>query len=159
MRCLKWKYTERPSMPAPIDPIKLQEALRALGIFPADLEALRRIPLEEARRCLDVLKERVRKNYKQLAFELHPDRTGNDPTKTERFMLLGSVKDEFEKLQLQQQQPQLRQQIVMRVVPPMPQVRVMRVVTWSSAGSAHINATTGTVSIGVPFRVATMKPT
>jgi hypothetical protein len=32
---------------------------------------------------------KAKKNYKRLVFELHPDRTGNDPTKTELFKLLG----------------------------------------------------------------------
>jgi DnaJ domain len=144
-----------------MEPHKLREVMLALGVRPEEMVRLQQVPLETARALLEELKERVRKNYKQLAFELHPDRTGNDPVKTERFKLIGTVKDEFEKLQVQaRQQPQFIPRPPMQ---PQPQMRVMRVVTWTSAGTAYTStASTGTtthIHIGVPFRVATMKPT
>lgn len=151
-------------MPAPIDPMKLQEAMRALGVLPADMDALRRMPsAETAQAKLDELKERVRKNFKVLAFELHPDRTGNDLEKTERFKLYATVKDEFEKIQIEIRPPRMQPQVMIRRPPPQ-QVRVTRVVMWSAVGPPGATATgatnTGqTVVFNVPFRVATMKPT
>lgn len=148
-------------MPAPLDPVKVQEIMRALGVMPADMDALRRLPLEQAKIHLEQLKERVRKNYRQLAFELHPDRTGGDPEKTERFKLVGTIKDEFEKLQIQ-----ARPQMFVR--PPQPQMRVqpmrvVQVVSWATAGNAYTRTnaggTTVTIGFGMPLRVATMKPT
>jgi hypothetical protein len=121
--------------------------------MPQELDALRRCALEEGKRKLEELKERVRKNYKRLVFELHPDRTGNDPVKTERFVLFGRIKDEFEKLQLQPRP-------VTQIRPP-PNVTVVRVVTWTRASHAYntSNTSTTTESVGVPFRVSTMRPT
>jgi hypothetical protein len=137
-------------MPAPIDPLKVQAVLRDLGVEPADLEALRRCPLAEGQRKLAELKERVHKNYKRAAFELHPDRTGNDPEKTERFKLLVTVRDDFEKFQLVPPQP--------RFV-PMPVQQTVRVVSWVSASAAFRNAPTATtVTINVPFVFAYMYP-
>ena len=131
-----------------------------LGIMPNELQSIQGLPLLEGQRRLEEIKERVHKNYKRLAFELHPDRTGNDPAKTEHFKLVGAVKDDFDKLKLEARQ-------VHHQPPPPPmnmqQVRVVRVVSWASArpgGPATTATTSGTtVHINVPFRVATMRPT
>jgi hypothetical protein len=173
MRPLKKEYTERATMSVPADPVKIQEAMRELGVLPADVEKLQRMAVfEEATAWLDELKDRVRKNFKRLAFELHPDRTGGDLEKTALFKLYGTVKDDFEKLQVQRRPQlspsqvvfqhmaqQIREQERARARRP-PIQPPPRVVMWSSVGSTVANRA-GTVSIafGVPLRVATMKPT
>jgi hypothetical protein len=138
-------------MPSPIDPLMVQAVLRDLGVEPTELEALRRCPLAEGQRKLAELKERVHKNYRRAAFELHPDRTGNDSVKTERFKLLATIRDDFEKLQLAPAQP--------RYV-PMPVPQVIRIVSWASASSAFRNASTATttVVINAPFVFTHMRP-
>lgn len=176
MRPLKKEYTERPTMSAPLDPVKIQAAMSDLGVSPVDMERLRQMTsVEEATTWLDELKARVRKNFKQLAFELHPDRTGGDEEKTARFKLYGTVKDEFEKIQVQARQvpnPQaIFQQIQQQMLERLRQQHVQaqrqapiqapaRVVMWSSVGSTVAHRT-GAVSVqfGVPLRVATLKPT
>jgi len=159
-------------MSAPLDPVKIQAAMSDLGVSPVDMEKLRRMTsVEEATSWLDELKARVRKNFKQLAFELHPDRTGGDEEKTAQFKLYGTVKDEFEKLQVQARQvphpqiilQQIQQQMLERLRQQQAQAPIQappRVVTWSSVGSTVANRT-GSVSVqfGVPLRVATLKPT
>lgn len=144
-------------MPVPLDPAKIQGVMRDLGVAPADVDALRRMPFEAAVKHLEELKERVRKNFKRLALELHPDRTGGDAEKTERFKVVSSIKDEFEKLQIRP--VPVRPPPVVTVAPP-PPVRVVRVVTWTSAGAAYTSRATGTtVTVGIPFNIATMRPT
>ena len=145
-------------MPAPIDPAKVQAILRDLGVSPVELEALRQCSLEEGRRKLDELKERVRKNYKRLAFELHPDRTGNDSEKTEKFKLLGAIRDDFEKLQLNAQPRPMSIPVgvpmSVRIVP-----QSFRVVSWAahSTAAARATGTTTTVIIN-PFGFVNMRP-
>lgn len=144
-------------MSAPIDPAVLHGALADLGVFPADLEQLRRMPLEAGRQRLEALKEQVRHNFKKLALQLHPDVTGGDQAKEARFKLISRTKDDFLKLRLEPRpQPMMRP-----VARPMPNMTVMRVVTWTSAATAHHNATNSTTStfVGIPFRVAVMRPT
>lgn len=154
-------YTESAYMPAPIDPVTLQGVLRDLGVFPADLDALRRCPIEAGRQRLEELKELVRKNFKKLALQLHPDVTGGDPVKTERFKLVNTVKDDFEKLRLEIRPQQQR----FPVPRPVPNMRVVRVVTWTAASAAYTTAsastttTTTSTGFGIPFRVAVMRPT
>jgi hypothetical protein len=147
-------------MPVQADPMKVRGVMTELGIMPNELGSLQGLPLAEGQRRLDEIKERVHKNYKRLAFELHPDRTGNDPAKTEHFKLVGAVKDDFDKLKLEPRQ------VNMQPPPPplnMQRVRVVRVVSWASArtgGPVTTGTTSGTtVQINIPFRVATMRPT
>lgn len=142
-------------MPTPIDPVKLHRVMQVLGIMPNELQGLQRLPIQEGQRRFAEIKERVHKNYKKAAFELHPDRTGNDPEKTELFKLIGTVKDDFDKLQLE------RRPVLRPPPPPMPmQVQVVRVVSWASVGSTYNRTTaTNTVAVGVPLRVATLRPT
>lgn len=143
-------------MAAPIDPRLALAILADLGVQPAEMDALRRSPIEEGKRKLEELKERVHKNYKRLAFELHPDRTGNDPEKTERFKLVGAIREDFSKLQLQAQPRMMPMPmrvpvgVVIHVSSP--------VVSWQARSTA---STTGTanVSVNAPFIYATMRPT
>jgi hypothetical protein len=147
-------------MPVPIDPVKLRGALQELGIDQNELQAIQRLPLEFAQKRFAEVKERVNKTYRNLAKKYHPDQNGGDPAKTERFKLLGTVKDEFDKLQIRPPSPPMPRPVPM----PVQQIRVV----WSSAGPAYNNATTnvpGSVSVGprgvricVPWRVATMRP-
>jgi hypothetical protein len=140
-------------MPVLLDPVKLRTACHALGIIPQELQALQRLPLEKAREKFEEIKARVHKNYKRLAFELHPDRTGTDPDQTELFKLVGAVKSDFDKLKLE---PRPQPQPVVFHPMPMPGMRVQ---TWSSASTARSASTTVTVRIGIPLHVATMRPT
>jgi hypothetical protein len=134
------------------------QALTDLGITRDDIHALRTLPFEVAVKRLEELKERVRKNFKALALALHPDRTGGDPVKTERFKVISSIKDEFEKLQLQPPRPV--QQAPVMVVPVMPvPMRVVTVVSWTRAGSPYTSTQTSTTVNGILFNIATMRPT
>lgn len=47
-------------------------------------------------RALDAFKARVRRAYRKLVLELHPDRTGNDPEKAKLFQLATAVVKEIE---------------------------------------------------------------
>ena len=142
-------------MAAPIDPRLALAILADLGVQPAEMDALRRCNLDEGKRRLEELKERVHKNYKRLAFELHPDRTGNDPEKTEKFKLVGAIREDFSKLQLQAQ-PRMMP-MPMRVPVGVVNHVSSPVVSWH----ARSTASTGTVNVSVnaPFIYATMRPT
>ena len=83
----------------------VQDLLLSLGVQPAEIARLYTLPHAEASRLLGVLKDRVRQNWRKLAFELHPDRTGNDPAKTERFRALLALKDKFEQMILPEPRP------------------------------------------------------
>lgn len=139
---------------------RILEALQELGVqVPQDIDAIRTAPsFAEAQNRLTVLKERIHKNFRKLAFELHPDRTGGDEAKTEHFKLLVQIKDDFDKVRLQQA--------------PRPQPVVMHV-RWqnpfayqatsaSSTASVYTayyqGTTTGTPTAGPPLRVVVMKP-
>jgi hypothetical protein len=142
-------------MAAPIDPAKVRAILADLGVQPAEMEAIRRCPLEEGKRRLDELKERVHKNYKRLAFELHPDRTGNDPEKTERFKLVGAIREDFDKLQLRA--PPQFMPMPMRVPVGVVMHVPVQVVSWHARSTVTFNQTSTTV-INSPFVVANMRP-
>lgn len=49
---------------------------------------------------LDDLKREAKKTYRRLAFDLHPDRTGGDEVKLERFKALSRVMEAIEQLQI-----------------------------------------------------------
>lgn len=69
-------------------------ALTALGIRDADIHAYLSAPSPElAERRLAAIQSRARCRFQRLALELHPDCTGNDPEKTERFLDLCAVLD------------------------------------------------------------------
>ena len=87
----------------PIPPHESQRALRALGVAPEDLEAIRRSPLPKAQELLKALKKKAHRQYKKLALELHPDRTQGDEAKAEFFVLLTRVLEEFDKVSVQTQ--------------------------------------------------------
>lgn len=129
-------------MPAPIDQAKLFAALRELGIPPEDLQVLPRLPFPQAQEKLRIMRQIARKNYKRLAFELHPDRTGNDPVKTEKFKLLGQILTDFDKIEVRPAPPP----------PPMP-VRQPMPVQWVQVGRPihFTTAASAATTTGVPF--------
>jgi hypothetical protein len=85
---------------------RLEKGLQALGVTPEDFNTVQRQPTYElACAKLEEVKEKVRKAYKRLAFELHPDRTGNDIEKTELFKAVGQVKADIESLNINPPRP------------------------------------------------------
>lgn len=74
--------------------------LEQLGVTESDLQRLTQVPYQEALKLLEALKEKVRRNWKRWAFELHPDRTGGDTQKTDLFQRLTGVRERFEQLTL-----------------------------------------------------------
>lgn len=130
-----------------LDPQKALLLLRELGVGQADLDSLRRLPLAEARTKLAGIKEAVNRQFRRFALELHPDRTGNDPTKAQKFKDLSQVRDDFLKLELQ-------------AAPPPPPVVVLRPVPFRgvviSPASGAVNAAqsaTAVVDMGRGFGV------
>ena len=85
-----------------------------LGVGPGDLQRVQQTPYPQSVAVLEELKVRVKASFKRLAFELHPDRTGGDPTKTEEFKGLVQVASDFEKFTVHarpQQKPEVRMPI------------------------------------------------
>ena len=133
------------------------EMLRMLGVnLPVNFRTIEQMPFVEGLLALEALKERVRKNYKKLAFESHPDRTGNDPEKTERFKMATAVRDKIEKVRLRRAPPP---------PPPMPVpvIHVQRVYFHPFANmNINTSATTSTTTHfgpGGPWFAARMRPT
>jgi hypothetical protein len=97
---------------------QIQRAMLILGLAPNDFRAVEQAPSFEAgQQMLAALKERAKKQFRKVAMELHPDRTNNDPAKTDDFKLVSAVVEDIEKLVFGRPQPppQMRQQ-QMRVV-------------------------------------------
>lgn len=101
-------------------------AMQLLGLTQADFLAIQKAPTFAAgQQALEVLKERTRKQFKRVAMDLHPDRTNNDPVKTEDFKLVSSAVDDIDRLQL-------------RAPPrPMPVIRIV----FRSSGFGGFSAT------------------
>ena len=107
-----------------------------LGIRDGDLQFCMSHPdIDECRRRLAELQERAKKNYKQCALELHPDRTGDDPVKTELFKLVASIWASVSKMELE---PKPRPQPQMRVTV----MRPMGVSFTNSSGTSTNSTTT-----------------
>lgn len=75
---------------------EMRKLLLDLGVRACDLEAVFAAAGNGcACEALGALKARARKRYHQLALELHPDRTGGDEAKADRFRRLSAVYEEF----------------------------------------------------------------
>jgi len=98
-----------------MDQMTAVRLLARLGVGPGDLHRVQQTPYPQSVVLMDDLKARVKASFKKLAFELHPDRTGNDPAKTEEFKGLAQVASDFEKFTVQP---------VRRPPPPPPQQTV-----------------------------------
>lgn len=138
-------------MPAPLDPAKLSVTLVELGVTPHAIHAIRMAPFPKAVEMLKELKELAKRNYKRLAFELHPDRTGNDPDKSAKFAFVTTVWKEVEKMEVRQPPPppqvfmQVAQVVHFGQQPPRVQrhggwVRVAGTVNGSTASTATTTA-------------------
>lgn len=143
------------------------EALRELGVnVPEDLNNIQRAgSFEKAQQALADLKERVRKNYRRLAFELHPDRTGGDSARTEHFMLLSRIKEEFEALRLRPPIPRPPAvQIMMTWLNTMPVAHPTHTPTGGTGSVYQTHYTTAspmssTTTMGFnPYHVVIMRP-
>lgn len=96
---------------------EVQQILNEMGVLPIDFHSIRTAPtFAEAQRLLEVLKDKVKAGFKKLAFEYHPDRTGNDPVKTAKFKLANTVKNDVEKLTVGQQPRPVQQVPFVQVV-------------------------------------------
>lgn len=73
---------------------QILEVMLRLGVSQADL-----MRAQSSQRALDALKARLKRAYKTLALECHPDRTHNDPEKAALFQLATHVVKEIETIQ------------------------------------------------------------
>jgi hypothetical protein len=81
-------------------------AMQLLNLTQEDFRSIERAPtFEVGQQMLVVLKDRVKKQFRKVALELHPDRTNNDPVKTDEFKLVAAVVDDIEKLNLSRPPP------------------------------------------------------
>jgi hypothetical protein len=130
-----------------MDQAQTLTALDRLGVTRVDLDRVQRTPYPASKAILDELKSRVRSNWKRLAFDLHPDRTGNDPDKTALFTMLNQVQREFESLEIQP-----------RMVP----MRVVVVQHWGQPFTPGVvyTSTTNTTNTGYAsaYYAATIRP-
>ena len=92
----------------PDDP-RILEARAALGLTDEVLRApLAQPSLDQARAALAELKVATKRRYRELALELHPDRTGNDAAKAARFAAIATVYADLEKLEVRAPPPPVR---------------------------------------------------
>jgi hypothetical protein len=105
---------------------QIQRAMQLLGLTQNDFRAIERAPsFEVGQQMLVALKERTKKQFRKVAMELHPDRTNNDPAKTDDFKLVSVVVEDLEKLAFSRPQP----------VPQMRVVFVRTNVSYSTTGT------------------------
>lgn len=95
-------------MIVPLSLFDLRRAYEALGVTVEELEAIERAPFRQGEELLKRMKIRVSKAYKRLASQLHPDRTGGDPEKTELFTLVTRVAKELSRRTARPDPPQLQ---------------------------------------------------
>jgi len=121
-----------------------------------DFDTIRRVPFPQAQTLLQELKAKARRNYKRLAFELHPDRTQGDEAKAQLFVLLGQVLTELDKTTMH---------------PPPPPTPVVPFINFTAVGASTWQAwqahgvptssstpTRDTFSVAQVIRIAKMRP-
>lgn len=79
---------------------KLTYLLRMLDVSTQEVERLWQLPHADALTQMNLLKDKVHKNWRKMALQLHPDRTNGDPEKTELFQELTQIKDFIEGFKL-----------------------------------------------------------
>lgn len=75
---------------------QLKAVMEMLGVSARELRAAR-----SNGRQLEALKRQVKRAYRHAAFELHPDRTGGDPARTDLFRLLSETVEEIQAIEPQ----------------------------------------------------------
>jgi len=70
---------------------QIVDVMSRLGVSRADLQRA-----QTSQRALDALKQRVKRAYKALALECHPDRTNDDQDKAAMFKLATNVVEEID---------------------------------------------------------------
>lgn len=81
-------------------------AMTILGVRPQDFRDIEQAPsFEEGQKRLVAFKARVKASFRRAAMELHPDKTNNDPVKTEDFKLISAAAEEVEGLNFRPRPP------------------------------------------------------
>jgi hypothetical protein len=75
-------------MALPLSPYDRQLAHQALGVTDQELAEIEKAPFRDGEELLKKLKTRVRKAFKQLVYQYHPDHNAGDAEKTRIFSLL-----------------------------------------------------------------------
>lgn len=127
------------------------QAYRLLGITEAELRDLSKLAFREAESLLQRLKMRAKKNYKRLAFELHPDRNGGDLEKTELYCLVTRVQQAFEKMESRPPVYEVHTVAIKSSVKPPMQVNMRRV-------NKARNGLSSASSREIAARLARMRP-
>jgi hypothetical protein len=122
------------------------EAFSLLGVRQVDLDRLRTMPFEVAVRGLKDLQDTVRKNFRRLTLALHPDRTGGDEKKTQKFVEVKAYYEQFMQLRVQRQTP-------VSVQP----IQAFHVV-FGGYGFGTTTTASTTTTYGFPTYVVTMRP-
>lgn len=86
--------------------------MQALGLHPGQLDSLRHLTFDRAQERLTKIQAAIKKRYKQLALELHPDRTGGDVEKTKLFSIVTEVNQKIQELSLTRQPIQPRRRFI-----------------------------------------------
>lgn len=73
---------------------QIVQVMERLGVSQSDL-----MRAQSSERALDAIKARLKKSYKALALECHPDRTNGDPDKAALFQLATHVVKEIEAME------------------------------------------------------------
>ena len=130
------------------------QAYRLLGITETELKDLSKLSsFREAEALLLKLKAKAKKNYKRLAFELHPDRNGGDPEKTALYVLLTKVQQEFSKKEARPPVYDTHSVPLRSSVKPPMQVNHMRRAAKARSGLSNAS------SREIAARLARMRPT
>lgn len=144
-------------MPTRMDRGQALKALQALGISPRDLDSIRMASYPQAKQMLVQLKELAKKRYRKLALQLHPDRTGGDPEKTEMFKVVGLVLEDLNKLEVQR--PVARPSFTSATVSNTTNATFSGTVTWVNVQYASTQTTTRVKpSQARPMHVVNMRP-
>ena len=113
-----------------------RRVLTVLGLTPGELNGLTQVPLAQGQARLKEIQERTKTRYKKLVFELHPDRTGGDPEKTELFKAVTELHQQVQALELKVR-PAPTSVRVVHYPAPFPYGSSVRVTTSSTTTSTH----------------------